>query len=419
MKNNLRPLCLSLLAMGALSLNAQAADISNVQNTLSNLSYRLVDLNPNDGIAPAILWQSGELQGSTYTGINSYNYLYAEKPISEYINDGAIYGASPITTAPSVFGNTGTIPLESDYPSASGSITGSKLSTQASLSSDVVDSSVSQTGGYPYTYTTTQYNAETNTLDTYSVTNDRLDVNSRGTSFARIESTQAYLALTPNTMLIVEGDASASGTVNAGDAKARAASFASQYGTNASTPYNEVYGSAYGSSTVKLTFDEGALPFDLYDSEGNLVVVDRTSSMTNGGSSYATQSSTYEMSVSTSYGSEGRVYVGSGFWDPINELPADADGNVSFADGEHFSLALTNFSGQSRIAILNLATYASASQSQSSSAFTETRELISSVPYTVPTPNPTIPEPSTYTLMGLGLVGIVVAARRQRPTPKG
>jgi hypothetical protein len=372
-----------------------------------------VDLNPNDGIAPAILWQSGGLQGSTYTGTS--NFLFAEKPISEYINDVALYGASPITTAPSVFGNTGTIPLDSNYPSATGSITGNKLSTQASLNSDLVDSSVYQNTPSPYTYTTTQHNAETKTLDTYNVTSGNFNVNSRGDSFARIESTQAYLSLTPGTMLIVEGDAAASGTINAADAKARAEAFASQYGSNASSFYNDVYGSAYGSVGVKLAFDNAALPYAVYDSNGNLVVVEPTTSMTNGGTSYAAQTDFYDMSVTGTYGPDGKMYVGQGFWGPDSELAADANGNGNFADGEHFSLALTNFTGQSRIAILDLHTFASANQYQNSSSYSETRELISSVPIVAPTtPTPSIPEPSTYALMALGLVGIAAAARRRQ-----
>jgi len=407
----------TLMALAAMSApSAQAADISNVQTTLGNLTYRLVDLNPNDGIAPAILWQSGGLQGTTYSGGDSFPY--PEVRIADYPNYA--YNTGTITTAPSVFNNTGTIALQDPRAGTSGSITGNRLSTQASLNSGLIDASVSQSGPYSYSYTTSEYNAATNTVDTYNVTNSSTSQSSQGTSFARIESTQAYLALTPNTMLVIEGDASASGTVSANDAKARGDAFQSQFGGNTTYFSNGIYGAAYGSSSVKLTFDNASLPFELYDSNGNLVVVQPTSSMTNGGSSYAAQSDSYDMSVSATYNSDGQMYLGGGgFVDPSFALVPDANGNASFSDGEHFSVALTNFTGQSRIAILDLHTFAAANQYQNSNAYSATRELISSVPYVDTPVTPGIPEPSTYALMGLGLAGVALAARRrQRPTPQ-
>lgn len=416
MKNTHRPLCLSLLAMGALSLNAQAADISNVQTTLGNLTYRLIDLDPNDGIAPAILSQAGSLLALT----SSTNFSpSAVESISTYYSPDYYFpgvGYSPLTTAPTVFNNTGVTQLESPEAGTSGSISGTQLITQASLNSAQVDARTDTTTNGPYSYTDTRYDAASGTYQPYKITNTTTNTSGNSGTFSRIESTQAYLTLTPNTLLIVEGDASVSGTVNATDAVARAKAFAEQHPSSpdVSSYYgNQVYGSAQGIVSVGLRFD-GYQPVEGVDENGNPITYYITTTMQNGGDSLQEQSDLYTMSLTAQYSNTGELFAGYS-----TLLSADADGNATFSDGEHFRVALSNLTNAAKTASLDIQTFASTNNYQSSASFLETKELIgTTLPPVDPVPNPTIPEPSTYALMALGLAGISLAGRRHRPTQK-
>ena len=366
MKNTLRPLCLSLLAMGALSLSAQAADLATASASLSNLRFRLIDLNPGDGIAPSVSFSDtliGEASTSLTPGLDGrslYEVTLNPDDLSRNISAPLMGASEPLL-------------IQSTLPGAQSGL-GTTLSAQA----NVTTASLARGLG------TVSLTSEYSTVDVNPALGDGVPRNTTVTTVTdyyslQIDNSSAVytesgdyglnVTLSPQTILVVEGNAAVSTVFN------------DQAFRDAFSTLDSLDPSFAGSSAPNLyaivsaqlfAFDNTALP---------------------GGSSL------YESS-------------GSGF--TLGEFITPNEFGVT-SDQKNFTLTLSNITGGAMSGNLMVNVYARAVSNN------QWNQSNTTVVYGDPVggidpPTPTIPEPSTYALMALGLVGIAAAARRQRPT---
>lgn len=327
MKFAIHPLTLGTLVLVAALGSAHATTLATANASLSNIKITLVDLDPNDGIAPSVTFGSGFLG------------LYGDQIASA----SAYVGSSPGT----LFGAT-----------ASGAQNGLSYNLSPSsinIGASVDSSDISQAA--PLDYSDYYYAGAGKSLDFASA--PAVDFNSGDHNYNRISK----FTLSANTGLLITGTASASVTaVSNGDVKtAVAGSFdptvVDLSGMNAA---------AYASSSISFIL---ASPSILTE-DSHMWDVPNSSI------------STVNRAVDSYIGNE--------------------DEAVDFQDSSSFVLTFANGSAESAEGVLALIMQAGTSASAYAPAL---------YPTEVPT---TIPEPSTYLLMGLGLAGIGLACSRQR-----
>jgi len=385
---------------------AQAADLATATASVSNLRYRLIDLDPNDGIAPTVTF-SGNLVGQANTttkvttnGVDYFGAPYTSTNISQNPDD-----LTKIVTAP-LFGQTGTLEVLSTLPGAKASL-GPALSASTGLSASAINDSLI-TSSYSNTYsgTSIDYSRGDNLVRPYttSYTNTSAAVEARHQAQVNQQFAQSpgvtdpdtgwtsdpvqlpNVTLSANTLLVIEG------TANIGLYMDQVALDAATRAALGDFTADGRYGGYYGSSTdASVNVSIGSNPNAIIDTilPGGTVVSNQ-------------QSNTFSMSNSSDFFA----------YDGVN-------GTQNTNDTQTFAVSFANLGSISVQKVLSIDVSANTNVSGSLSGYqsvTTWGDPISDVPVPTPTPTPGIPEPSTYALMGLGLVGIVVASRRQRPT---
>jgi hypothetical protein len=391
------PLSLNRFAVAAaLSLAAAAAQAESpylsASIKLSNLSFQLIDLNPNDGVAPSMtILTKGNL---SVTPFDTYSVGFGNDPVTTVVP----FASQAITGSPLV-----------DFSAQSGGVGVSTTSNSLSMQTSV---KASELIAKPAT-------VETNTYDygpqvaTYTYSSQVSGGGNDGT-LSLVGSRQAgwndplvYSAkLSANTALIVTGQAAVDVHIDR---------------TMLDTAYQQVLAD-YGTPELGTTIDANSMArayitMSLYSSASDGL---SSGGFTTGQDSYS--SSSFRLGT--------EVYAdalsGIQLYDPSTGFSDIVNGNTHDINKQRtFSLVSFNNTGLDIDLSLDLQAQVTALQSvqrsTSTSTYTDNPNYVPPElpPFVTPDPSvPTIPEPSTYALMGLGLVGIALASRRQRPTAK-
>jgi hypothetical protein len=376
-RHGLRPLTLALGLLGLLSAyQTQAATIGNASAGLDNVSFRLIDLDPNDGIDPSLTWVNTDLHLLTYLSAsngwsNSYSPMDVETGHALTELSGSV-NALPWANAS----------LSADNGGGQSLLTPTQLNTQATLdsaqlapyqnSNTYIDNSVNSAGDTVQTTTTiaTQGIAGGNHA-TIKAAGAILDPN---TYYAAAGEFQ----LSPNTLLLLQGTGSVSVNFDASTLQA----------LQQSTGQDPVYSSAMSQATMEVYLT--ALPS----------IVNIFDESTNGYTAVYLDGETSTQRFIT------YAAVGVDFANPGS--PA------AQARSQGFSLMFSNLSAtDARTGYIGINSDSQVLLDLSTQVTTQTTEIIAPAP-----PTPAIPEPATYALMGLGLVGVACATRRQQRTTR-
>jgi len=381
---------LALAAMGA-----QAADIASATANLSSLRYRLIDLDLNDGITPT-LSVAGNLTVSGYTFVKNESGFPDTNPLdANNIATAPWFSSGTISWASSALGASGTL--------SNGASTSVRLNSDSLLANKYAESNTSsstfqsydQDGVLRYTTATTTYDhRSTSERQSAEAVAEQLMVPVTDSDGNFAYYTQApNLTLSANTLLVIEGTLSLS-------VKANSESFATAI-DSALSPAASAYKSTSGFVTA---------------SAGVGISPELNTSILPGGSTHDQDQSTYQaLTQSLSFTTD----VVTRDWAPYDPdaLPQT---QLVGSDAKAFAITFANTSQSDLQAYLSVRvaaeSYASADVSQEVTTLVY-GDRVPETPVVPPTPPvPGIPEPSTYALMGLGLVGIALASRRQRPT---
>jgi PEP-CTERM motif len=394
MQNPSRPsLSRLVLALGlclASATSAHAADIASATASISSLRYRLIDLDLNDGITPT-LSVGGNLVVTGFTTVRNADGFVEANPLD---SDNSV-------SAP--WFSSGTITWASSAPGASATL-GSTLSNTVSLSSDAL---VASKNTYISTYGSQYQSVGPDgvlryTTDEVTTTFNSVSLQQTTETFAQLpyaESVDEFgnqtftefpsLKISANTLLLLEGTL---GLRVSADSQA----FASVLGGALSSDLNNVSGLGHVSASagigIEPEFTQNTLP---------------------GGSTLEQSQSAYTViNQALSFDTE-KVLRDWAPYDPEAVSPTTLTG----LDSKAFAITFANTSLSDMRGYLSLQMRA---ESNAAADFIEETRVTTygdPVPDTpVLPPVPGIPEPSTYALMGLGLVGIVLARRRLRPT---
>lgn len=320
-----RPASLALAIAFVLNGGAQAATdplSSQASLSLSGLSFQLIDLDPNDGIAPSLSFVSNGL-------IDTQSFAYDESN-DTFLPAGPSYADSILPTAPLNY------VTQDGLSSVNSTANGVTLKSQLPLSQLTAQ-------GYTEGYFAGDLFTQTDLV--------------AGDAFT----------LSAGTGLIVRGTLTGQSSF---DVSSAAAEFGAQgYDTWSAYGYAGAAGSFFMAASVK----------DLYDSNGDYV------------------------GFSVEQGNRIDLDVGR----YVSFMNGDENLLISDSQAQDFEFTLANFGSSDMNGIFALNMNVSSSLSlDASSLYTPP------IPETLPvTP---VPEPSTYALMGLGLVGIAVVARRRR-----
>ncbi|KGM41507.1 hypothetical protein JY96_19490 [Aquabacterium sp. NJ1] len=358
--------------------------------SIGNLRYRLIDLDPNDGITPGITISGGNWFGSTTLSqaptLSDYGYNLHTPTVS----DGAGYQVGPLGQGS---------PAATLTPDNSINLTASSTQTSASVTvSSLNVQSASAPAAYGnYDYTTYGANSVTGQYGSFDVTNTSTQYMSSVSRSASVGTVNgdtpqpAVIQLTANTLLIVEGSATLNMSV---DRSNLVGSLVSEGGTQLgypiSTPghYASVFnqsgsGSADAFATIRIGDNlSGVMEAAYFNSTGSGFSLGRSLS-----------------------------YNGDGFssWDPESQsYVTDSAMTSNSVDTQDWTLSLANLGTGSKTVYLAASVNVDLNQEVSRT------ETISDVTFTPLDITPAIPEPSTYALMGLGLAGISLAARQRR-----
>jgi hypothetical protein len=390
-----------LLGLALSAMGAQAADLVSATASVSNLRYRLIDLDLNDGITPS-LSVSGALSGRVDTsikitpdGINNFGspYIYDINP--------ADWGRSIVSP---LFGSTGTLELLSSAPGARVAL-GNTLSTSTGVSATgVADSLTTFSSSYTYNGVDIDASRGDNLLRAYTetATTSKDTLRSRQASYAQSLPDQTpdvidpdtggvlsygksipNLTLSAHTLLVIEGTASLG--LHIDQAGLSAAVKSALVGFD-----DGFYASYAGVADVNLSL--------ALDDPDNANVI----ALPPGGAVlYKQQTDAFSLVN----GIRMQRYGGN-----TEDLSA-----IDAANTQDFVLSVANFSGSAAQKMLSINLNASTGMDGDHSRYSNVTtwgDPISEVP--LPTPTPGIPEPATGALMGLGLLSMLGLARRQR-----
>ncbi len=371
-----RPVRLALVSAMLVGIGAHAAAAEpflSATSSLSNLTFQLIDLNPNDGIAPSFtLIRDGIVNRTPLDVPSGGSWL------------------EPLVTSAPLTGTTAGSPFPTftqNTPEGSLKITPNSLSLNNSVRiDDVIAHSKQNTASYTqgallYTETQTEQLVGAGSEQAFQLVGQEYTY----------DPDLGYLStfngkLSANTALIVTGQASMNLHVDRGVLEAQADELAL---SNDFSDFNGI---------VRASLDIGL--------SGN--------SQTTGGpgGAYANFSNAFSLGedVALARGLTSRYDVATGTYiesqDPILDLnPTRTFSLMAFNNGDTATDIAFDLTMNATVAEV---VYGG-----------KTTTVITDNPDWVPEPpTPTIPEPSTYALMGLGLVGIALARRRLRPTQK-
>jgi hypothetical protein len=362
----LRVLSAALLSASLFSATAQAATIGQVDASITGLRYRLIDLDLADGITPTLSVSGGELTAVSSLGM-----------IDPYFG-GFSFGQdnSESISAP-VFGESGILTLSNPTPGTSATL-GSVIGTSSSLSTESWNAGLTQTNN-SYSYNGTTYDSE-GILRNSTTTVNSWDLS--GAQGLRAEAGgQSLLTINGKGLLIIEGTAALSSQFD------RSALIEAQSGIDVTTGYGYGQGVTSGTINLMLGLDGtgGTLPGNThYDSfSGSGFNLSAQVNFTEYSATYNMDGSTEEVTGSTNDSKDFMLTFAN-----LSDDPAEVGFGI-FVD----STVTQQFQGYSSQTVT---------------------ELGDPVVVVTPPPVPGIPEPSTYALMGLGLVGMAAAVRRAR-----
>jgi len=366
----------TLLALGlSLSTTAQAgALIGTASATLDQLSYQLVDLDPNDGITPAVLFsgQWGGVFGSAGTIFDiPRSDPMPSKPIGEFDPFEDIAPQGPFMAAPS--------PLSAISADGSSTVTmgnGSFSATTRLTTDDLLYASregtlpVDELGQTPPgDYLTRDSFATGEKLAEVMVSPDGV-----AQTHALIYNT---VELSPNTLLLIKGRFSASAF---GDRS-----------TLASLPNDPTPLSGGGVGHAM-----GSLMMELVDSE----------SLNSGGVNGTASSVALNKIVFMTRDALG--YTNPDLNDGENPVLPVSEQTLTQSGQWDWTLQYMNASASAKTLSLSTAMEATVGIEARQLDYTNVPEL---PPVIIDPDTGTIPEPGTYALMGLGLVGIALVRR--------
>jgi len=388
------PLCSNRLALAAaLSLAAAAAQAQtpylSASVKLSNLNFQLIDLNPNDGIAPSLIFlKSAKLEMAPF---ESHFMGMAYEATNTVVPLGGLTGSgSPL------------LDFNAQASNLSVATTANSLSMQSAFkASDLRD--------LPGLAGTETYD-EGAQLATYSYLEQRNGEGNRGSlklfgnTYPDGSLTDGYSAkLSANTALIITGQAAADVHMDRTMLDAAYQQMVTRYGDPG---IGYIEGDSFALASVSLSLTSSTDQVSAVSGLNNLV------------------DSSSNSSVSLISWVEAKALkTGIEVFDPSTNF-TNLDANTHDLNKQQtFSLVSVNETGLDASLSLNLqaqantfqyVTHAAAQVTYTDNPNYQPPEL---PPLPMPDPSiPSIPEPSTYALMGLGLVGIVVTRRRLRPT---
>jgi hypothetical protein len=363
-------LALASAMLAGLSAHAVAAEpFLSATSSLSNLMFQLIDLNPNDGIAPSFTFF---LDGQT--SIN---------PLDVSIGD---LSTTPLISPVPLAGNTAASPLPTvsrNAPFGQVTITPNAVTVSSTVRTENLSK---QPFGGTYSYAIGP--------DLYTVTESGQNIGGGGEVLFTLpgigeiyDPVNGALVLTSgrlsaNTALIIMGQAKLSVLADRSVVEAQA---------QALGPDNDYVD--YGAHILA--------SINIGLSGNNSVFADATS---------GSFSNTFSLQEDVG------VYTGSTtYYDNVQGIYIDtSDLVLNRSTVRDFSLVAFNNSSLDTDVQLDVSLNSTAAQLVNSA---KSNTVVTANPDWVPEPpTPTIPEPSTYALMGLGLVGVALAARRQRPT---
>lgn len=375
------------LALSSLGV-AQAAEIASASASLSGLRYRLIDLDLNDGITPT-LSVGGNLIATGFTSVKDEfdqvlpNPLDTERSLSApWFSGGTLSFASNVPGANATLGSTLTTSTRvTSEALLANTLTRIDTQTYESIGYDPLrNDGILRTTSNTYTYTSDFISLQQDATVTRALPQETVTDEFGNTSSYDLPN----LTLSANTLLVLEGTLSVSSRA---DSEAFASFFNSTFASQpgASSPYGSGSIGAIAGLRIDPTTTSGFLPggsvFDqnpgVYQSLSNNLIYDFNQ-------------------VSQNFG-------------PVLGPQGDS------TDSQIVALTFANVGNTEMQAYLDLfvqaSTYLTAERSVSNTQTTY-GDPVPDTPVLPPIPG--IPEPSTYALMGLGLVGIVMARRRQR-----
>ncbi len=367
----LKALGAALLAAGLFSATAQAATIGQVDASITGLRYRLIDLDLADGITPTLTVAGGEL-----TAVSSFG------EIDPYF--GGFYfgqGSSDSISAPA-FGESGILTLSNPLPGTSATL-GSVISTSSSLSTDSWNAALTQTSD-SYSYVGTAYDSE-GILRNSTTTVNSWDLS--GAQGLRAEAGgQSLLTINGKGLLIIEGTAALSSQFD------RSALIEANNSIDFTVGYG--YGQGVTSGTINL-----------------MLGLDGTGGLLPGNTRYDSfNGSGFNLTTQVNYNEYGATFHQDAYTEEVTGTTNDS---------KDFLLTFANLNdGPAEVGFGVFVDSTVTQQFQGYSSQTVT-ELGDPVVVVTPPPVPGIPEPGTYALMGLGLVGMSAAVRRARRSAPG
>lgn len=383
---------LALAIAAASSSGAWAGDlISSASASIDNLRYRLIDLDANDGITPALsvngVWLGSIVSTSLVELANSeYGGAYLQTNQTTPLSYNGVLPMQPSGTATAGLPD-GTV---ASTAGANRLVLNSQLTTQNLLTAAHTDPS------YSYTYYTSQDGVNGNRTST--------DTHSQDTSTASRTSTLAGAApgtdlgnrtsdnfpkldlkVTPHTLLVLEGTSKLD--VYADRSNLLQYVQRANAGLNDDDHIHSAYvtasGSAQGSVNVTLT-DEASLLYSGGDN-GSL--------------------STAVLAANLDYNEDG--------FKTWFEVAPKTDITSSISQSKAWTLQVTNLGDADKTMYLQAELNTGLSQNINTSTYDT---VYTFVPGPAPLPEipsvPGIPEPGTYALMGLGLAGVALVRRR-------
>jgi PEP-CTERM motif len=396
MQNPSRPsLSRLVLALGlglAGATSAHAADIASATASISSLRYRLIDLDLNDGITPT-LSVGGGLSVSGFTSVKNADGFVEQNPLDQNnIASTPWFSSGVITWASAAPGASAT--LGGGMVSTSVKVNSDSLLANARLESNTTNSQIQtydNDGILRYATVTETINRQSTSAQQYVEAMSELPNLDVTDEFGNVYPTpQPNITLSANTLLLVEGTLTLA--------------------VNASS---QAFSSAISSVLSPLALANGNHQGHLSAFAGVGFDPVSTYQVLPGGSTLEQGQPTYTaLNQALSFD----TYRVSQDWAPYDPDAAPKT-ELNGGDARAFALTFANTGTVDLQGFLSVRVNVDAYVTSDAYQQDTTLTFGDPVPDTpVLPPVPGIPEPSTYALMGLGLVGIVLARRRLRPT---